>query len=748
MKLTPVALHVSLRTPGAILRSAIPVYTACGLLRNPVYPGSVYSKNYTKQMNRIKGLGRLYKLIRTLTPVLTVAYVSAFFGTPAGNWALPAVIAFATTRSFRAASQSPDRALFEVAVLALVRRCVDDGPDTTESGVTWLLLPTVVQLSIIAFGHDRFDDLLDKLNFMLRFAFASWNNEKLRVSFTAPLLIGSAVLFPLVLAMVLVTVVLGSPLMPLFGLPLFLAAFPRPRRFWPTPGSNSSPKPETMYYEQAAPQLSMAYAELASAGGLGIVVAGAQHMIKFEDRTVHIQVLEAGYDYTMIALKGLELRETTSCHDLESTRIGEMFDAAFEVDKVELLHRNKHMDSVMVPMGSASIKSYSDKTYSQAGVIDSPETLANVNTFLGYTLIWVLQDRLKSPFPDTWRKTPTNTGGRNAAAQFSVHVPDTWIQKVVKGGGAADDGDGSANSDAWGGSDAVAERLAPVTDRFAEKFPDAEPEEVGLPGAILEGKSKLRQSTRRSTNFDDEFADIFSSDTPPRRQSSKHAVLTGVINGPPSGVGKQTAKHYAALRSVASSCLASATASPPNVSGVCAFFRGDIPAGIRAQPFIDSELEQLLLKAYRYAVKLALDNFDPTLPGELEVDQDEMLEDLADYDRDWYIGPEGSPDWVSAVRRNVQGLFSVLTDTSTPPNVKSRLLTTRKIGIRIGRLNAAAMVGQWASLTHELLYLTNDDDERYSIQAHETALRNLTIQAADPPLGYPVFSSRIPLPLI
>ena len=48
---------------------------------------------------------------------------------------------------------------------------------------------------------------------------------------------------------------------------------------------------------------------------------------------------------------------------------------------------------------------------------------------------------------------------------------------------------------------------------------------------------------------------------------------------------------------------------------------------------------------------------------------------------------------------------------------------------------------QWANLSLELLYFTNDDEERYSIQAHPTILRNLTVQAADPPLGYPIFSS-------
>ena len=42
----------------------------------------------------------------------------------------------------------------------------------------------------------------------------------------------------------------------------------------------------------------------------------------------------------------------------------------------------------------------------------------------------------------------------------------------------------------------------------------------------------------------------------------------------------------------------------------------------------------------------------------------------------------------------------------------------------------------------ELLYLTNDDEERYSIQAEERLLRNLTVQAADPPLGYFIYSSK------
>lgn len=72
----------------------------------------------------------------------------------------------------------------------------------------------------------------------------------------------------------------------------------------------------------------------------------------------------------------------------------------------------------------------------------------------------------------------------------------------------------------------------------------------------------------------------------------------------------------------------------------------------------------------------------------------------------------------------------------------SRVLMLQELSVHIGKLNAEAVRGQWANLSWELLYVTNDDEERYSIQAHPLLLRNLTVQAADPPLGYPIFSSK------
>ena len=75
------------------------------------------------------------------------------------------------------------------------------------------------------------------------------------------------------------------------------------------------------------------------------------------------------------------------------------------------------------------------------------------------------------------------------------------------------------------------------------------------------------------------------------------------------------------------------------------------------------------------------------------------------------------------------------------PPFRSHLLSLRPCDFSVARLNPETARGLWASLNLELLYLTNDDDERYSIQAEERLLRNLSVQAADPPLGYAAFSS-------
>jgi len=53
----------------------------------------------------------------------------------------------------------------------------------------------------------------------------------------------------------------------------------------------------------------------------------------------------------------------------------------------------------------------------------------------------------------------------------------------------------------------------------------------------------------------------------------------------------------------------------------------------------------------------------------------------------------------------------------------------------------------WNNLRLELIYATNNDDERYSIQTHPNLMRNLWVEACEEPFGYPSYHSGLMLNL-
>ncbi|XP_071534106.1 pecanex-like protein 4 [Panulirus ornatus] len=206
---------------------------------------------------------------------------------------------------------------------------------------------------------------------------------------------------------------------------------------------------------------------------------------------------------------------------------------------------------------------------------------------------------------------------------------------------------------------------------------------------------------------------------------------------------------------------------PPSPTQVYKTFIGEVSWSMALDWLINKQiLYELVLQAYRIGVKLALDH---TLIGGI-TGWAELQSTIEDYTRNWYFGPDArvndpnahsrshlSPDsqdskamnykenkwpqsWIEAVRMETANLFSLGYNAVKGVHT-SHLLTLGEAEIAVGRLGSETVRGLWASLVAELLYLTNDDDERYSIQAQPGLLRNLTIQAADPPLGYPIFSS-------
>mmetsp|Transcript_28732 Transcript_28732/g.46522 ORF Transcript_28732/g.46522 Transcript_28732/m.46522 type:complete len:1392 (-) Transcript_28732:795-4970(-) len=193
------------------------------------------------------------------------------------------------------------------------------------------------------------------------------------------------------------------------------------------------------------------------------------------------------------------------------------------------------------------------------------------------------------------------------------------------------------------------------------------------------------------------------------------------------------AQCYALVEVIGLGILSPVAAGPSHVFNV---FNGKLPPSVEAD-FLDkeTELKSLVVRAYQYAFKLV---FDQAALGSDLNSMEELMGLLHEYDRDCFFGVEGTEEFQKEIATGRPMLLSL----SKVDNVyMAKMLSLRDQVFQVGSLNAEAVRGLWSSLNLELLYFTNDDEERFSIQSQSYLLRNLTIQAAESPLGYSVFSS-------
>lgn len=216
-----------------------------------------------------------------------------------------------------------------------------------------------------------------------------------------------------------------------------------------------------------------------------------------------------------------------------------------------------------------------------------------------------------------------------------------------------------------------------------------------------------------------------------------------------------------ALLQIAGLGCAGGDAVAAGASHVARLFAGEVPPSTGARWLEERPaLCALAMEAYRLAVKLGMDAMVMAECDTLCDDDDDQMTDLFDQmielQATYHMGPVGDSSWNAAIASEVSHLFSVVKAPAKPgggrgalsaamgnsgADFSGRLLTLEEHKAWVGKLNREVAHGFWASLTMELLYFTNDDDERYSIQAHKQLLRNLLVQGARPPLGYPVFST-------
>ncbi|XP_039720141.1 pecanex-like protein 4 isoform X2 [Pteropus medius] len=761
-----------------ILREIQSVYIF-GIFRNPFYPKDVQTVTlFLEKQARLMRIGVVRRILLNLvSPFAMIAFLS-LDSSLQGLYSVSVSIGF--TRAFRMVWQNTENALLETVIVSAVHLL------TSNTDIWWnRSLDTGIRLLLVGIMRDRLIQFISKLQFAVTVLLASWMEKKRRKS-TTTLCILNIVFSPFVLVVIVFSTLLSSPLLPLFTLPLFLVGFPRPTQSWPgIVGTTACMCADTVYYYQMVPSLTAALQSAMVAGSLGLLLPGSHYLGRFQDRLIWIMILEHGYTYCCINIKGLELQET-SCHTAEALRVDEVFEGAFEQEEyARICSINKHFGNVLTPCTVLPVKLYSDAKNVLSGIIDSHDNLREFKGDLIKVLVWTLVQYCSRR--SNMQENVDKTENKGKASLIILPALNTSPQTQ-----SPDDTD-SLNSetlDDW--SDDVFDD-EPITKKGKEK------DQL----KILQGINLPIPGSIESQRVDDHSVG----------KVPKNSLYEAVILGYPAiDKGKQdmmyiplmefscSHSHLLSLpKEWTSNCLPNSKMremsslfpedwyqfvlrqlkcfhSEENVPNVleeiakdkvlkdfyvhavmtCYFslfgvdnmdpspghilrvYKGVLPWSVAFDWLTEKpELFQLALKAFRYTLKLMIDKASL---GPIE-DFKELTNCLKEYESDWYIGLVSDEKWKEAVLQEKPFLFSLGYD----PNMgvyTGRVLTLQELLIQVGKLNAEAVRGQWANLSWELLYATNDDEERYSIQAHPLLLRNLTIQAADPPLGYPIYSSK------
>uniref|UniRef100_A0A8D2AMA4 Pecanex-like protein n=1 Tax=Sciurus vulgaris TaxID=55149 RepID=A0A8D2AMA4_SCIVU len=753
-----------------------------GIFRNPFYPKDVQTLTvFLEKQSKLLKIGVVRRILLTLvSPFAMIAFLSLDSSLQELH-SLSVSIGF--TRAFRMVWQNTENALLETAIVSAVHLLISN------SDLWWnRSLDTGIRLLLVGIVRDRLIQFISKLQFAATVLVASWTEKKQRRKTTTTLCILNIVFSPFVMVIIVFSTLLSSPLLPLFTLPVFLVGFPRPIQVWPgAVGTTACVCADTVFYSQMVPSLTAALQTAMASGSLGLLLPGSHYLGRFQDRLIWIMILERGYTYCCVNIKGLELQET-SCHTAEAQRVDEVFDSAFEPEEyTKVCSLNEHFGNVLTPCTVLPVKLYSDARNVLSGIIDSHENLKEFKGDLVKVLVWILiQYCAKRPSMqenihncESKRETPLVILPASNTSPHTKSPEDT-------------DSLNSETFDDWSDDNIFDDEPSIKKKEEKPQLKDFEGTNLPIPGSVdsqrvgdhstgTVAENSLYKAVMLGYPAVDKGKQEDMACVPLMDFTCSHSHLLSLpeewrSNLMPNSTMKELSslfpedwylfvlrqlkcfhseeKASTLLEEIAKdkvlkdfyvqtvmTCYFSLIGIDnvvPSPGHILRVFNGVLPwSGALDWLTEKTELFHLALKAFRYTLKLMVDKASL---GPIE-DFKELANCLDEYESDWYIGLVSDEKWKEAILQEKPCLFSLGYD----PNMgvyTGRVLTLQELLIQVGKLNAEAVRGQWANLSWELLYATNDDEERYSIQAHPLLLRNLTVQAADPPLGYPIYSSK------
>ncbi|KAG1671728.1 Pecanex-like protein 4 [Nymphon striatum] len=780
-----------------LLSSVQSVYLFCGSVHNPLYPSSCINvKEFKRNKLKLHWIGTIRFILLKLGLFLAIFYLSILdyeLKPDCTSWPCWLYI-IAVTRAYRSVWQNLDSALVDIIITHLIYLFK----------ITFMTeYDFVISLMFIAFIRDRIVQIFHKLYVIIIITVTSVTLSKQRLWYNW-WLVGLDIIFsPIILLIVVASSVLAAPLLPLFTLPIFLFSFPRPLKFWPNAATAGKSSTETVcsdavYYKQLAPRLASCLSTAIRYGSLGYFHASNQYVLRFEDRMIWIQVLEHGHNYVTMVMKGLELQET-SCHTVEAAEIDVLFEQAFNYRDLRRCVNSRCYNCV-TPLDTVAVKSYSDCKNVLTGIIDSPDTLKSIPKLFPKILSFILLSHsakcaldqatevqietnverqpsslsMKSADKLMVYESPETINGFSQSQTINVDVEEKWADPVDSSW--SDDGEDPLGEEVSNRNSAIyLTSLSSMHDQstlpgFTGSIEHLDQIMMSDYGAPVSDTSKSNDSPELKETLLFEEPPLGHSDFcqysclglksswvhTPREKSAKwqhfsaawlQDALKIVLNAHKS-VNELNryfcdASVMAVYQNIVTCCTRAffgENGNTPDPHEVYRTFLGDLQWSITAEWLRQNDdLMALALQAYRYCVKIAVDN--ALFESELEGDNgNELFKQTTDLMNNWFVGPDNSKAWNTAVQNEKPNLFS-LGHNSFQNNFTGHLLTLQEMPVHIGKLNSEMVRAIWATLNLELLYFTNDDEERYSIQAHPVILRNLTVQAADPPLGYPLYIS-------
>ncbi|EHB16784.1 hypothetical protein GW7_21069 [Heterocephalus glaber] len=587
--------------------------------------------------------------------------------------------------------------------------------------------------------RDRLIQFISKLQFAITVLLASWKEKKQHRTTTTTLCILNVIFFPFVLVIIVFSTLLSSPLLPLFTLPVFLVGFPRPTRSWPgAVGTAACVCEDTIYYDQMVPRLTAALQTAMAGGCLGLLLPGSHYLGRFQDRLIWIMILERGYTYCCINIKGLELQET-SCHTAEARTVDEIFEGAFEQEYSKVCSLNEHFGNVLTPCTILPVKLYSDARNVLSGIIDSHENLKSFKGDLIKVLVFILlQYCSKRPSKQNFHKTeskgetslivlppsscprspedthsfnsqtfndwsddifddePTVQKGKNRLNDLpgtTIHLPGSVDSQKIDNLSTGTISENSLYKAVMLGYPAIDKgKQGSMAYISLTEFSSLHSHLVSLPEEWRSSCVPNSRMKEMSSLFPEEWYQFVLSQLECFHSEMASAALEEISKD------KVLKDFYVHTVMTCYFGLLGIDNMVPTPGHILRVYGGVLPWSSALDWLtIKPELFQLALKAFRYTLKLMVDkaSLGPT------EDFEALNSCLEEYESDWYIGLVSDEKWKEAVLQEKPCLFSLGYDPNMMSlvNLEKKLLAAARKGqddeVRTLMANGAPFITVW-----------------------------------------------------